>query len=158
MSSLSDLDFQPGRAFHEAAISRFGPGTLITCCHPSDDFFLIASFSCSALRINADSTALVLQSLLGGSILYFQVVHQDAWCFHFSVASKHVGLMIHRMAKFVCKEFAIFFTLWRNGGPDYMREELLWNQMQEAGWNHVHRKKKSYAEVARSHSTHLLIC
>lgn len=84
----------------------------MTSPSPSSDFFLLAFFSRSSLRLNQDSAGLILQAVLGGSTNEFRVAHQSGWMFRFSVASKKVGIFVHRLGKFVCKQYAIFFTLW----------------------------------------------
>ncbi|CAO2141198.1 unnamed protein product [Urochloa humidicola] len=71
--------------------------------------------------------------------------------FRFSVFSKNVGLMIYKLKSFACRSFAIFFSLWGNGGPNWQKEYRLWLLEQEAEWTHVTRnKKKSFADVVRS--------
>lgn len=45
--------------------------------------------------------------------------------------------MIRRSDKFVCKEFALYFSLWRDGGPDYIKEKKKWDLEQEAEWTFV---------------------
>lgn len=70
---------------------------------------------------------LILQAVLGGMANDFRVVHQSGWMFRFSVASKRIGILVHHLGKFVCKEYAIFFTLWRNGAPDFVKEKLKWD-------------------------------
>lgn len=95
--------------------------------------------------------SLILQAVLGGVAKEFRVSHQSEWMFRFSVASKKVGLMVHHLSKFACKSFAIFFTLWRDGAPDYVRELKKWNHEQDLEWSPPHhlktKFKKSYASV-----------
>lgn len=43
----------------------------------------------------------------------------------------------------------MFFSLWRDGGPDYIKEKHKWDLEQEAEWTQVHKSsKRSYAHVA----------
>lgn len=58
--------------------------------------------------------------------------------------------MIHRLKSFVCKSFAIFFHLWHDGGPNWQRDYSLWRDEQEAKWNFVGKKKKSYVDAVKS--------
>lgn len=95
----------------------------VSSSNPSDDFFLVVSFARSAIGLDSDSVALILQSVLGGKASDFRVVFQTSWIYRFSISSKHVGLIIRRLDKHVCKEFALFFSLWRDGGPDYIKEK-----------------------------------
>lgn len=83
--------------FSASVSNRFGPSTLVNSPAPSSDFFLIASFSRSAIRLNE---SLILQAVLGGVARNSRVVHQTDWVFRFSVASKNVGIMVHHLSKF----------------------------------------------------------
>lgn len=57
--------------------------------------------------------------------------------------------MIRHLDHFVCKQFAMFFSLWRDGGPDFLKEKPKWDLEQEALWTHVpFRSNLSYASVA----------
>jgi hypothetical protein len=52
----------------------------------------VASFGQSAIRLNEDFAALMLQSsCLGGQATDFRVKHLSGWCFCFEVHSKDVG-------------------------------------------------------------------
>lgn len=62
----------------------------------------------SAIRLDDNSVALILQSGLGGNAKEFRVVHQSSWIFCFSVSSKNTGLMIRRMDKFIAKTLPCF--------------------------------------------------
>ncbi|CAN6230176.1 unnamed protein product [Urochloa humidicola] len=137
----SNLDYKPGLAFQGLVRDRFGAFSQVSSSS-DNDFLLIASFSRSALRLDSDSVALILQSVLGGNAPNFRVVHQTAWVFRFSVAGKNVGIMVHRLGKFICKSFALHFTLWRNGGPDWFREKAIWDKEQEAEWKPARRSAR----------------
>lgn len=52
--------------------------------------------------------------------------------FKFSVASKSVGFEVYNAGKIVEKDFEVFFNLWGNGGPLWLREERLFYQEQDA--------------------------
>lgn len=42
----------------------------------------------------------------------------------------------------------MFFSLWRDGGPDYIKEKRKWDLEHEAVWTYVHHSsKKSYAQI-----------
>jgi hypothetical protein len=67
-------------------------GTSIPASFPSSSFILVASFGQSAIRLNEDFAALMLQSsCLGGQATDFRVKHLSGWCFCFEVHSKDVG-------------------------------------------------------------------
>lgn len=83
------------------------------------------------------------------------MVHQSFWIFHFSVPSEVVGLMIRRLDKVICKEFALFLSLWIGGGPDFILEKTKWDLEQDSNCTYVSRKnKKSYSQVVASGSSH----
>ncbi|CAL4888967.1 unnamed protein product [Urochloa decumbens] len=76
--------------------------------------------------------------------LIFQGLVRDRyadWTYRFSVSCKSVGIMIHRLRSFSCKSFAIHFTLWRNGGPDSIREKAKFDLEEEAEWQPARRQK-----------------
>ncbi|KAF8671755.1 hypothetical protein HU200_049876 [Digitaria exilis] len=148
--ALSSLDHRPGQDFQRLVHDRFGPSTHISSPNSSGDFYLVVSFARSVFRLDNDSVAVILQSVLGGCASDFRVQHQSFWIFRFSVPSKRVGFMIRNLDKFVCKEFALFFSLWRDGGPDYIKEKLKWDKEQEAEWTYVHRSSnRTYAQVVK---------
>lgn len=96
------------------------------------------------MRSNEESTSQIIQACIGG-------VAAD---FRFTVFSKNVGIMIHRLGKVCNPLFDLHFTLWRNGGPNYMKEKRIWDAKQDAEWHLVTRAKRSYSDVAQSGSSH----
>ena len=62
--------------------------------------------------------------ILGGSANDFHVRHQTGWVFRLLISCENVNLMIHHLGLFIYDEVALFFTLWHNGGPDYLKEKL----------------------------------
>lgn len=154
MAALSGLNFQPGLDFQDIVYDQFGPFAHVSSPSVIGEFFLVASFSRSAIRLDNDSVATILQSVMGGASRDFRVVQQTSWIYYFSVSSKNIGFMIRRMDNFICKDFALFFSMWRDGGPDYIKEKRKWDLEQELEWNSVSRnKKKSYAQVAAQNSS-----
>jgi hypothetical protein len=113
MVDLSDLDFAHGKAFQQQLKASFDVS--VSPISSSSVFLLVASFGCSAIRIDSDSVSLMIQSCLGGVASDSNVVCLNDWCFRFSVSCKKVGLMIHHLKSFVGKHFIIHFTFWRDG-------------------------------------------
>lgn len=116
-------------------------------------FHLVASFSWAAIRINVDSMALILLACLGGKAEDFRVVWLRDWCFKFTVSSKSVGLLINYTKNISNYLFSLHFALWRNGGPDSVKEKAIWERLQEEEWQLVSRHKsgkQSYAEAVRA--------
>ncbi|TVT97149.1 hypothetical protein EJB05_57616, partial [Eragrostis curvula] len=150
MGGLSDLDFQRGLEFQDLVTQRFA--STVSPLSSSSGFLLVASFSRSAIRIDEHSVSLILQSCLGGTADDFKVSHLKDWCFSFIVSSKHVGFMIYHLRKVLDKSFDLHFTLWRNGGPDWVHELQRWEALQDEEWHHVCRSKKSYAAAVKGNS------
>jgi hypothetical protein len=57
--------------------------------------------------------------------------------------------MIHQLKKFSGKHSVVHFTLWCNGGPDWVRELAKWEDQQAAEWHLVSHSKPSYADMAK---------
>lgn len=95
---------------------------------------------------------LILQSCLGGLARDFKVEHLSGMMFRFSVASKDVGFLVYHLRSQVCKSFDIFFHLWGNGGPNWIKDYKFRLQQQNDQWNYVHKKsrKPSYVDVLRA--------
>lgn len=142
MRGLSDLSFAPGLEFEHQVSQRFHCPVSASPSSHAPPFLLVASFGRYALRLNADSVSLILQATLGGRAEDFHVVHLAGWMFRFSVSSKEVGFWIYKLHKFLCKQFAILFFLWGNGGPNWRRDLALWESEQEAEWTTVGSKGK----------------
>ncbi|CAO2176397.1 unnamed protein product [Urochloa humidicola] len=111
MGGLSDLDFGPGLVFQQLVRNHFSSPVIFSGSSSSREFWLMCSFSRSAIRLNIDSVGLILQSTLGGIASDFNVLHLPEWMFRFSVDSKLVGLMVHRSKSFSCPSFSIHFAL-----------------------------------------------
>ena len=52
-----------------------------------------------------------------------------------------VGFHIFKLRSFVCSAFKVFFHLWSNGGPNWVREWNLFCQEEEAAWSVASKKK-----------------
>lgn len=154
-----DLDFSPGLDLKKLISSRFS-SSVSSSSTSSSEFFLVASFGRSAIRLNEQSMVLILQSCLRGKDVDFHVIHLSSMMFRFSVASKNVGFLIYRVKSYVCASFAVFFSLWGSGGPDWKKNLDLWVREQEDEWT-VYRSKssrrssfKSYADVVKNSVHH----
>lgn len=113
----------------------------------------MVSFNRSTVRINGDSVGLILQSCLGGVAEDFQVSWLKDWCFQFKVSSKSVGFMVYRILSIRCNLFYLHFSLWRDGGPDYVKERAICEAKQDDEWHLVTKSKKSYAAIAKMGSS-----
>jgi hypothetical protein len=71
---------------------------------------------------------LALHSVLGGSPRGFHIGSLKPCHFRFSVASKEVGPLITTMKRITTEHFDVYFHLWRDGGPNWRREVLKWEE------------------------------
>lgn len=83
MGGFSDLVFDPGLRFEALVKQRFD--SMVSPISSTSGFHLVASFSRAALRINVESTCLILQSCLRGQAVEFMVHWLKDWCFKFSL-------------------------------------------------------------------------
>nr|TKW10204.1 hypothetical protein SEVIR_6G146600v2 [Setaria viridis] len=135
-----------GGVIQRTALDRFGSSISLSPSSRSPGFFLVASF---------DSVSLVLQSCLGGLAIDFNVVYLSGSSFRFTVQSKSIGFMVYNLKFFKFELFAVFFSLWGNGGPNWIKEHDLWlSELVE--WAYVQHKnsKKSFADAVRSSPAH----
>lgn len=154
IGGLSDLDFSLGLGLQKLISSCVSSS--VSPSSSSNDFFLVATFGHSAIRLNDQSVGLILQSCLGGKIEDFHVIHLSGMMYHFSVSSKNVGFLIYRLNSYECASSVVFFSLWGFGGPDCWKKNLdLWIHDQENELTVYRRKSsrksssKSYADVAK---------
>lgn len=109
---FSGLDFSPGLSLQLSIRNRLGSSVSFSKDGRHREFFLVASFSRSRLRLSEEVAGIYLQSCLGGNALDFKVYQLYSWGFKFSVASKDVGFHIYNLKSFACKSFEVFFSLW----------------------------------------------
>jgi hypothetical protein len=119
MARLFDLDFSPGLEIQRLAKDHFPSPVSFRPSKSSEEFFLVASFGRSTIRLIVDFISRILQSCLGGNAKDFNALHLSGICFHFSLISKPVGFLVYNLKFFECSKFAVFFDLWGNGGPIY---------------------------------------
>jgi len=58
---------------------------------------------------------MAIHCCLGGSPAGFHVTYLQDQHFHFSVASKHVGLLVRALKRITTDHFDIYFHMWRDG-------------------------------------------
>ncbi|CAL4991209.1 unnamed protein product [Urochloa decumbens] len=146
------LDPSHGQVF--AAKVRSLTGLLVASSHPkeADNFWLIAAFSRSRLKLLESSIGDILQAILGGLSKLFCVVELEDGLFKFSVSFKEVGLMVYDLQSFSCPTFKVFFHLWNEKGLSAARASAISDRGPNYQWVEVNQKnkKKSYAEAASS--------
>uniref|UniRef100_A0A453BEU1 Uncharacterized protein n=1 Tax=Aegilops tauschii subsp. strangulata TaxID=200361 RepID=A0A453BEU1_AEGTS len=114
--ALSDLRLQAGLEFEDKIRKNLGSTVNHLEGTHSKEFFLVAQFSRSKIRLNLDTVGLTLQSCLGGNAARFKVSFLRNWCFKLSVASKDVGFSIYNGGNIANENFSVHFFLWGNGG------------------------------------------
>ena len=150
MAGFSDLDFHLGLEIEKLVANCFQCTVSPSFIPLGFKFSPIASFGRSSVRLNDDSVSLLLQSSLCGTVKDFRAIHLSGWMFHFSVSCKKVGLLIYKLKSFSCKGFVVFFLVWGNGGPNWLRDFDCWTRECEAEWTLVGAKgKKSFADVVK---------
>ncbi|CAL5096288.1 unnamed protein product [Urochloa decumbens] len=119
------LDQSPGILFAEKV--RLATGSLVASSHPDeiDNFWLIAAFSRSRIKLSESSVGGILQSCLGGSAKLFCVVELENQLYKFGVSSKSVGLLVFGLRSFACPSFKVFFHLWNERGVSLARSSAL---------------------------------
>ena len=137
---LPGLSFHLGIGVQDVIKSKFG-------CSVSPDtpdrafFFLVASFGRCEFRLSPETVGTILQATLGGSAVDFSVLALADRVFRFSVSSRLVGFHIFKLRSFVCSAFKIFFHLWSNGGPNWVREWILFCHEEDAAWSVPSKKR-----------------
>jgi hypothetical protein len=134
-------DFRAGRRFETEMFYRFGSSVH----HPSSSvhgsFFLLAVFRRSVFCLTEESVGMAFHSVLGGSSEGFHIRCIKPCHFRFSVASRNVGFLICNLRHITTASFDVYFHLWRDGGANWQREILLWEEEEEPSWTMVSRKK-----------------
>ena len=78
--------------------------------------------------------AAALEAAIGGSTIDLNVHHIKDKVYSFHVSCKQVGFIIMDLRSFACDLFKCYFHLWGNGGPNWIRELLIWRKECDAEW------------------------
>jgi hypothetical protein len=131
---VSDWDFSPGKRFQAEVLHKFSSSVHHTSSSPDGSFFMLVVFRRFLFRLTEDSVAMALHCCLGGSPAGFHVAFQNERHFRFSVASKHVGLLVRALNRITTDHFDIYFHMWRDGGADWKREWRKWEKEEKDSW------------------------
>jgi hypothetical protein len=134
------LSLSHGRNFSKDVQHKFGSSV-----HPSDSsghFLMIVSFGRASFRLNEETVAAALESVIGGSVSKMKISIIRDRVFSFRVSCKSVGFHILKLRMFRCSQFKCFFHLWGRGGPNWGREFNLWQNECDAEWTVVSPGKK----------------
>ncbi|TVU48832.1 hypothetical protein EJB05_00111, partial [Eragrostis curvula] len=137
-----DFDFARGRVFQAEVLRRFRSSVHHPSSSIDSSFFMLAVFRRFTFRLTEESVSLALHSVLGGTPAGFHVHAESDRHFRFSVASKAVGLHIRSVERFTTKNFDLYCFLWRDGTPNWKKDEIVWNKEQEKEWTTVSYKRK----------------
>ncbi|KAM0906783.1 hypothetical protein ACQ4PT_016584 [Festuca glaucescens] len=142
---MPSLDLRSGLSLQRKIWSLFHCSVASSSSHR--EFFMVASFGRSKLRLDPSSVSHMLQACLGGIAHDIHVCFLRDRSFRFSVCNRQVGFFINNLRSFKCVEFVVHFFLWGNGGPNYVREFRLWEIEEENSWQTVGRK--TYLDAVR---------
>jgi hypothetical protein len=134
VTSIPGLDLKPGLDIQKQIWHEFFCPMAFSPDSSSREFFLVASFGRSKHRLDCDSVSAMLSACLGGIPKDFNVCHLRDRTFRFSVFSKQVGFFINQLRSYRCSDFMVYFLLWGNGGPNFIREYSLWQMDEERSW------------------------
>jgi hypothetical protein len=141
------LDLCPGLDIQHKIWKEFHCPVAFSPMASSKEFFMVASFGRSTLRLDPFHVSHMLQACLGGIAEDFNVIFLRDRTFRFSVHNQQVGFFVHNLRHFKSAEFVVFFALWGNGGPNFVRELRQWEVEESRAWSVV--GSKSYADIVR---------
>lgn len=144
-------DFSPGDRIHDEVFSRFSSPVHFSRFFSRRPFRLVVDFPRASFRLCSSSVGIALRACIGGSPGDLFDCHQKDRSYSFLVCSKAVGIWIYNLCSFICKDFHARFHLWRDGGPNWQKEWMLWCAEQNSEWTLVSRKSKKFDSV-HSHS------
>ena len=116
----------------------------------------MASFGHCKFKLTTSSVGAILQATIGGCAADFGVLELSDRVFRFSVCLSSIGFHILNLRSFDCSAYKIFFHLWGNGGPNWIREWKSFCAEEEASWEKMkkpgarRRLGTSFADVVRS--------
>lgn len=146
---LADLRFDKGHAFEDRIWSTLHLPINFTEGSGLREFFLVAEFTRSRIRLTEESVGTILLSYFGGRASLFKVCKLHDHLFKFSVSSLDVGFAIYNGGNISLPEFNLCFLLW---GPNDPKRRSLADPELEEGWTLVSRNKRqnSYEEAVRA--------
>ena len=115
---VEDWDFSLGKSFQSEILRKCSSSVHHPFSLPDGSFFMVVVFRRYLFCLTEDSVAMVLHCCLGGSPAGFHVSYLQDRHFRFSVASKHVGLLVRALKRIITDHFDVYFHLWRDGGEN----------------------------------------
>lgn len=129
------------KRFQAEVLHKFSSSVHHTSSSPDGSFFMLVVFRRFLFRLTEDSVAMALHCCLGGSPAGFHVSFQNERHFRFSVASKHVSLLVRALNRITTDHFDIYFHMWRDGGADWKREWRKWEKEEKDSWITISSKR-----------------
>ena len=136
-----DLDLRSGMEFQRFIWQKFNSPVAFAPGRGARELFLVASFKRHKHRLDCSNVSEYLRSCLGGIAFDFRVCYLRDRSFRFFVFSKKVGFAVNGLKSYECSQFMVYFSLWGNGGPDFIREFRLWEAEELRSWTVVGKKK-----------------
>lgn len=132
---LPGLSAWPGIGVQVVIKSKFGCS--VSHAGFGRPFFLVASFVRCKFWLSPASVGAILLATIGGRASDFAVFELADRVFRFLVLSSSMGFHIANLCSFDCSAFKIFFHLWGNGGPNWVREWKNFCAEEEAAWTKI---------------------
>ncbi|KAM0830400.1 hypothetical protein ACQ4PT_066234 [Festuca glaucescens] len=145
--AVPKLDLCPGLDIQHMIWRQFFCPVAFSPASSPKEFFMVASFGRSVLHLDPFHVSHMLQACLGGIAEDFSVILLRDRTYRFSVNNQQVGFFVHNLSHFKCSEFVVYFALWGNGGPNFVRELRQWEVEESQSWSIV--GPKSFADVLR---------
>ncbi|KAG0519669.1 hypothetical protein BDA96_08G006900 [Sorghum bicolor] len=148
-----DLNLRPGLGVQKVIKTK---ALFVSFAGFGRPFFLVASFGHCKFKLTTSSVGAILQATIGGCAADFGVLELSDRVFRFSVCLSSIGFHILNLRSFDCSAYKIFFHLWGNGGPNWIREWKSFCAEEEASWEKMkkpgarRRLGTSFADVVRS--------
>ena len=136
-SDLLGLNPRPGAGVQAVIKAKFGSS--VSPVSRGKAFLLVASFGHCKFKLTPASVGAILQATLGGVAADFDVFPLADRVFRFAVSSSLVGFHIIKLLSFECSSYKLFFHLWSNGGPNWIREWRLFCAEEAASWTVVRK-------------------
>ncbi|TVU24840.1 hypothetical protein EJB05_27300, partial [Eragrostis curvula] len=129
--------------------NKFGSSVHHASSNPRGAFHLLAVFHRFTFRLTKDSVSLALHCCLGGTPAGFHVKYLQDRHFQFSVASKHVGLLVRSLKRITTDHFDVYFHHWRDGGDNWDQQKKKWEGEEDNSWTLVKSRKQRNKDKAK---------
>ena len=134
--SLFDLRFERAHAFEDRICSSMNLPINFMVEHGQREFFLVAEFTRSKIRLTEESVGTILISCFGGRASLYKLRKLCEHLFKFSVSSINVGFAVYNGGNVSLPEFNLCFLLWGSSGPKF---RSLADPEQDNGWTLILR-------------------